>query len=296
MKNKTSFVITVFLTYIITFTHTQAASFDCARAGTKIEKLICSNDELSKLDDELGKKYSKTLKMSWSKEVVPHDQKVWLKERNSCKDLECLRNSYQKRINELRSPYQLVMNKDPELCKSILDIYNRDMDLLGRIDYDSHKIFSEIEWTPESDLNLSHAVFDINNDGKKELVIETTAGFHGIENDTFYIFPAESDVLAQLKPGQGGWKPLFEANNQFFSIHNNLYHLRELPPSQAGAISVYFIMHPFIWEGVSYISITDIAPQWIAISKYIKAEELQDVCYFFNKNIKPWDIEDIRGH
>lgn len=31
----------------------QAASFDCAKAGTKVEKLICGDVELSKLDEEL---------------------------------------------------------------------------------------------------------------------------------------------------------------------------------------------------------------------------------------------------
>src|SRR3990167_6280936 len=31
----------------------QAASFDCAKAATKVEILICADAELSKLDDEL---------------------------------------------------------------------------------------------------------------------------------------------------------------------------------------------------------------------------------------------------
>ena len=35
----------------------QAASFDCAKAGTKVEKLICGDAGLSKLDDELAAAY-----------------------------------------------------------------------------------------------------------------------------------------------------------------------------------------------------------------------------------------------
>ncbi len=31
----------------------QAASFDCGKAGTKVEKLICADAELSKLDEKL---------------------------------------------------------------------------------------------------------------------------------------------------------------------------------------------------------------------------------------------------
>ena len=35
----------------------QAASFDCGKAATKVEKMICGDEELSKLDDKLGKVY-----------------------------------------------------------------------------------------------------------------------------------------------------------------------------------------------------------------------------------------------
>lgn len=30
----------------------QAASFDCGKAGTKVEKLVCADAELSKLDED----------------------------------------------------------------------------------------------------------------------------------------------------------------------------------------------------------------------------------------------------
>ncbi|MHB1677390.1 MAG: lysozyme inhibitor LprI family protein [Sulfuriferula sp.] len=35
----------------------QAASFDCGKVVTKVEKLVCANPEISKLDDTLGKAY-----------------------------------------------------------------------------------------------------------------------------------------------------------------------------------------------------------------------------------------------
>jgi uncharacterized protein len=36
----------------------QAASFDCGKAGTKVEKIVCSDADLSKLDEELNAAYT----------------------------------------------------------------------------------------------------------------------------------------------------------------------------------------------------------------------------------------------
>src|SRR4051812_42452983 len=39
----------------------QAASFDCAKAGTSFEKAICASPELSKLDETLARAYATAL-------------------------------------------------------------------------------------------------------------------------------------------------------------------------------------------------------------------------------------------
>jgi len=38
------------------------ASFDCAKASTKHEKMICDNPELNEADEEMGNRYSRTMK------------------------------------------------------------------------------------------------------------------------------------------------------------------------------------------------------------------------------------------
>jgi uncharacterized protein len=289
MKRITWFIFSWFLLGPV-----HAASFNCSKASTEVERLICNDAALSKLDEELDRQYSEALKNKWSEKLIPYYQKLWLKERNLCKDATCLHDSYLQRIAELKEHYKLVMSKDAKLCNAMLGLYNEDMKSIGRIKYEEHEIFSNIKWVNDDDLDLKHAIFDINNDGKKELVIESTRGYHGIENDHFVIFPAESDVLSKLKPGPGGWMPMADNPNRFFSAHNNVYNLKELPESREAAVDVYFIIHPFIWGGTSYISLTDITPEWIVIAKYLKAEELQDVCYFYDKNIKHWEIDDLR--
>ncbi len=42
----------------------QAASFDCGKAKTRVEKLICANAELSKLDEQLSREYKAALERS----------------------------------------------------------------------------------------------------------------------------------------------------------------------------------------------------------------------------------------
>jgi uncharacterized protein len=43
----------IFIGWLVCLT-AQAASFDCAKAQSKVEHLICDNPEISKLDEELN--------------------------------------------------------------------------------------------------------------------------------------------------------------------------------------------------------------------------------------------------
>lgn len=80
----------------------QAASFDCAKARTQVEKLICSDAELSKLDDDLAVTYSNAQKGNSSLKEVQNTQKQWVKERNNCLFASCLIASYNQRISALK--------------------------------------------------------------------------------------------------------------------------------------------------------------------------------------------------
>lgn len=83
--------------------HVQAASFDCGNAASKIEKLICGDDGLSKLDESLSKTYRQALARSGDdKPQEIKEQRQWLKITHmSCKDAACLKELYAKRIHEL---------------------------------------------------------------------------------------------------------------------------------------------------------------------------------------------------
>jgi uncharacterized protein len=72
-------VVTICLIFA---TQATAASFDCKKATTWVEKTVCSNPELSKLDEELAKVYHDalaSLSPEGQKETKQY-QKQWLKE------------------------------------------------------------------------------------------------------------------------------------------------------------------------------------------------------------------------
>jgi len=89
-------------------------SFDCAKAKTRVEKLICSDAELAKLDMEMSGEYyslvsDKTLDREL-KEILKNNQKKWLdsREKTPCFENEdvseqqkCIKNVYRIRIKEI---------------------------------------------------------------------------------------------------------------------------------------------------------------------------------------------------
>lgn len=87
----------------------QGASFDCEKAGTEVEKLICADSELSKLDEEMGKTYAEALKEFSVPEALKLRQRQWFKRRDACVDrglpkyiMQCVKEIYQQRLAEIK--------------------------------------------------------------------------------------------------------------------------------------------------------------------------------------------------
>lgn len=78
-----------------------AASFDCAKAQTRAEKLICSDAELSKLDDELAATFATALQTDGHASIIRLGQRRWLKERNGCAVAACIKDAYVERLAAL---------------------------------------------------------------------------------------------------------------------------------------------------------------------------------------------------
>jgi len=105
-----------------------AASFDCAKAGTKVEKMICADPELSKLDEELDKKYQAALKEPWETSSLQKSKySSWLKKRNRCPDTACLKYVYRQHLSYLDNPNpKAAFSFDCKKAKSPFEKYACD--------------------------------------------------------------------------------------------------------------------------------------------------------------------------
>ncbi len=116
-----------------------SASFDCAKATTSMEKLICSNDYISGLDEELGQAYKEALiRYVDKKDLIVRQQRNWIKWiRSQCTDPSCLATLYEARIGELvdgndvaalsgseKPNFILTSGRGLPLCEEYLGVLN----------------------------------------------------------------------------------------------------------------------------------------------------------------------------
>lgn len=100
----------------------RAASFDCARADSERERLICSDAKLSEIDGELGRVYQERLALLSPKgaELLRGSQRSWLTYANrTCPmaaprggrqrdSTSCLRGRYEERVKDLAKAGQQI--------------------------------------------------------------------------------------------------------------------------------------------------------------------------------------------
>ena len=78
-------------------------SFDCAKASTGPERLICSSKELSEADVQLNQAYKAAINKSTNVNELKNSQRTWRKTiRDACSNSDCMLNAYQMRINEIK--------------------------------------------------------------------------------------------------------------------------------------------------------------------------------------------------
>jgi uncharacterized protein len=99
------FTIKIYLlTFFLISNAAIAASFDCAKAKSSVEKTICNDSELSKLDEELSRVYKSALLDYPVENYLRVRQRDWIKLNTYCdktKFVACLRENYKERIKKL---------------------------------------------------------------------------------------------------------------------------------------------------------------------------------------------------
>ncbi len=91
---------------MLSFGGAMAAGFDCSKAYTPVEKLVCDNETLSRLDTDLGYAYNVAVNhaVPSEKRGLVAGQRDWVSNvRDRCADKDCLANAYSARIHALVS-------------------------------------------------------------------------------------------------------------------------------------------------------------------------------------------------
>ena len=80
-----------------------AQSFDCAKAQTRVEKMVCADRAIAELDEFLGRYYAASrAEIPGAGACLQSDQAQWLKStRDACADGACLKSAYLNRLAEL---------------------------------------------------------------------------------------------------------------------------------------------------------------------------------------------------
>jgi uncharacterized protein len=180
----------LFLTLLLSLLGTiaNAASFDCKLAHKGVETMICADEAVSKLDEQLDAVYTQVRKASNNESQEKAAQLAWLKTRNACVDLACLRRAYESRIAVLQirvpaaSSSGVVRNaENPHVTQKR---NNAIKAVLEKLD-DANDTPYDIGW------------FDLDGDGRQEaIVLMKGSSWCGSGGCT----------LAVLKEDAGSWK------------------------------------------------------------------------------------------
>lgn len=129
-----------------------AASFDCDKARSRVEKLICTNAGLGELDEKLNTAYAgaKASLQPAESTRLTQDQIQWLRSvRNQCTDRTCLEKDYTARLNDF-DPFTDGELTCDEMRRWTALVFNGDVDLGSgfgsptRVDYSCPDSLSQL--------------------------------------------------------------------------------------------------------------------------------------------------------
>lgn len=101
-----------------------AASFDCAKAATAVEKAICADNRLGRLDEVLAQNYRAMSAANIGSGALANlrsTQRSWIATRNQCADASCIGKRYRERIDVICSDYPVLGGVFPS-CMSAADV------------------------------------------------------------------------------------------------------------------------------------------------------------------------------
>jgi hypothetical protein len=178
---------------------------------------------------------------------------------------------------------EVAAEKNISFCEKVAKFFGERLapnaDLLKTVEWKAVELKGQGTKTRHCS-SLDKAIFDLNNDGRVDLVIKTTFCMKGGPSDSFYMFPSDSTVLEQAN-----WQDLSPllATSDKFERTGGVYPLTQLPSGEAGVsrtpLAGVFTVQPFMLDGSAYVSLTDGRAEWTVIAKFLGGERFEDQCY-----------------
>lgn len=166
-----------------------SASFDCTKAKTLAETVICSNPQLSDLDELLMNSYKKTLERSEGDETIKTAQRDWLKNsRNKCQTVECLKQAYTTRIAELNEVVATA-EKPTAIINAVAGNYQRYFQ--GKPDSNSSTI--RVKLLSDEQLSINASAVWIGNEKTGNVNTAELEGEFPLTGNKLYINDGETD-------------------------------------------------------------------------------------------------------
>ncbi len=184
----------------------------------------------------------------------------------------------------------LQVSRSQSLCMQIRELLQKNVIGEARLNPNAEP-FSQIRWEPavlggtapktRHCSSLDVAVMDLDNNGRKELVVKATFCMKGAPSDSLYLFPEDSRVLEEAS-----WQNLAPllATTDKFERTGGRYPLTGIPLEQASVRSMpelktVFSVHPFQVGNMAYVALTDGYEEQIVIAKYLGGDRIEDQCY-----------------
>lgn len=208
----------------------QAASFDCGKAAIKVEKIICGDAKISKLDEELNAAYKIAMQDKKQANTVKQGQKQWMKKRNACSDEACLVDAYTTRITRLSPANKNWTHResqyDIEVCQTIVDYTNRgeltklyvskDKEIQPKIE----NLFGQLSG------GTTIWFVDLNNDGVPDPFIINVDGTAHISNG-HAISSKDANVIADVDSDESDLS-LLAVNGKYYVLSSNENDIKTL--------------------------------------------------------------------
>jgi len=218
--------------------------------------------------------------------------------------------------------YLLVMSKDDKLCQNITTMFNEDLFKHKEVRLKDHKEFNAVVWDKEFEfyrasgdqdilyseprcdneqsLGCKNAIFDINNDGKDELVaylderLYGTASYNQIsyapqeENGSLKFKYRQSTIVGDEHYKEFPVQRVAKDGFKFYITSSSFVLLRPFKVADTFYIATFFNTYGRNnWDPYRYNSKNLNDNNMVSISKYDANNEQHDLCYMIRVFTSP---------